>query len=62
MNVTQLLEIVQKIFANWEQETKREENRKQKNEASLLAAAIVLSQGEGRPEGRPGLSYAPGVC
>ncbi|XP_060100331.1 uncharacterized protein LOC132575537 [Heteronotia binoei] len=53
MNITQLLEIAQKVFVNREQETKRAEDRKLKVKAALLAAAIGAHGGNRGPrEGR----------
>ncbi|XP_060092559.1 uncharacterized protein LOC132570142 [Heteronotia binoei] len=40
MNITQLLEIAQKVFVNREQEVKKAEDKKMKMKAALLAAAI----------------------
>ncbi|XP_060105134.1 uncharacterized protein LOC132578666 [Heteronotia binoei] len=53
MNISQLLEIAQKVFVNREQEAKRAEDKKIKMKAALLAAAIGECTGnQGPREGR----------
>jgi hypothetical protein len=44
MNATQLLEVANKVFVNWEHEEKQEANKRMKAKMSLLAAA------PGKPE------------
>jgi hypothetical protein len=63
MNATQLLEVADKIFVNWEHEEKWEANERMKEKVSLLYAALgkpdttqqsALPQ-KGRPNGRTSL-------
>jgi hypothetical protein len=60
MSATQLLEVANKVFVNWEHEEKWETNKKMKAKMSLMAAARgkpdpaqqSASPQKGRPNGR----------
>ena len=43
MNVTQPLEVANKVFVNWDHEAQREADKKMKQKAALLAAALRSS-------------------